>query len=106
MLVLLPLAIVENARIILRKRFAATLRNLRSRHRQNWQAAADRAASPRLRLQMRPLQPDHVGGARAAARASLSIARLTQRNLENPAIAAGPGFIPEMPDVKLRPHSA
>ena len=37
----------------------AALRKLRHMHGPNWKVAADRLAPARLRLQMRPLQPDH-----------------------------------------------
>ena len=51
-----------------RNRFAAALRNLRDRHGQDRKAAPNRIAPARLRLQVRRLQPDHVGRAGAAGR--------------------------------------
>jgi hypothetical protein len=51
-----------------RIRAAAALRKLRRRHRQNWKVAPRGAASARLRLQMRRLQPDHLGRAGPAGR--------------------------------------
>ena len=49
-----------------RNRSAAALRNLRDRHGQDRKAARNRIAPARLRLQVRRLQPDHVGRAGAA----------------------------------------
>jgi len=49
-----------------RIRPAAALRRLRHRHRSSRKAATRRRAATRLRLQMRRLQPDHVGRAGAA----------------------------------------
>jgi hypothetical protein len=51
-----------------RSPLAAALRDLRSRHGPNWKITANRIAPARLRLQMRRLQPDHVGRTGAAGR--------------------------------------
>jgi hypothetical protein len=51
-----------------RDQSAAALRNLRDRHGQDRKAAPNRIAPARLRLQVRRLQPDHVGRAGAAGR--------------------------------------
>jgi hypothetical protein len=55
-------------RTVSRNRPAAALRNLRDRHGQDRKAAPNRIAAARLRLQVRRLQPDHVGRAGAAGR--------------------------------------
>lgn len=63
---LLLSAIVRYVRTAFRSRSAAVLRNLRGWHGQDWKAAPNWIAPARLRLQMRRLQPDHVGRAGAA----------------------------------------
>jgi hypothetical protein len=60
--------IVRHAITAFRNRSAAALRNLRDRHGQDRKAAPNRIAPTRLRLQVRRLQPDHVGRAGAAGR--------------------------------------
>jgi hypothetical protein len=62
------LVIVRYARIAFRDLSAAALRELRRGDGQDWKAAPNRIAPARLRLQVRRLQPDHVGRAGAAGR--------------------------------------
>src|SRR5207253_5187367 len=84
-------------RTAFRNRSAAALRNLRDRHGQDRKAAPNRIAPARLRLQMRRLQPDHVGragaagsnapsppGADAAAAALVKTDRLQKRDAPTP----------------------
>src|SRR5438132_4131633 len=53
-------------RAAFRNRSAAALRDLRDRHGQDRKASPNRIAPARLRLQVRRLQPDHVGRAGTA----------------------------------------
>ncbi len=55
-------------RTAFRNRSAAALRSLRDRYGQDRKAAPNRIAPARLRLQVRRLQPDHIGRAGAAGR--------------------------------------
>jgi hypothetical protein len=104
-------AIVRYARTASRNRSAAALRNLRDRHGQDRKAAPDRIAPARLRLQVRRLQPDHVGRAGAAGRSAppppgvgAAPAALVPPPLKTHFPHAGPGFFLAMPHVKLRPN--
>jgi len=70
------LVIVRYVRTAFRDLSAAALRELRRGHGQDRKAAPDRIAPTRLRLQVRRLQPDHVGRAGAAGRSSPSPPRV------------------------------
>jgi hypothetical protein len=94
-----------------RNQSAAALRNLRDRHGQHRKAAPNRIAPARLRLQVRRLQPDHIGRAGAAGRGDPSpgginaAAAGASQDGSHPKTLiphAGTAFFLTMPHVKLR----
>ena len=100
------LVIVRYARIAFRDLSAAALRELRRGDGQDWKAAPNRIAPARLRLQVRRLQPDHVGRAGAAGRNDPlpgSVDALVEIDrIKNAIPHAGAAFLLTMPHVKLR----
>ena len=63
-------AIRSYVRTAFRNRSAAALRSLRDRHGPDRKAAPDRTAPARVRIQVRCLQPDHIGRAGAQGRSA------------------------------------
>jgi len=77
---------------------AAALQNLRDRHSEHRKAAPNRIAPARLRLQVRRLQPDHVGRTGAAGRKAPSpAASLRQAEIDRikSLISRRRGFLPD-----------
>jgi hypothetical protein len=70
------LVIVRYVRTAFRDLPAAALRKLRRGYGEDRKAAPNRTAPTRLRLQVRRLQPDHIGRAGAAGRSSPSPPRV------------------------------
>ena len=107
------LVIVRNARTASRDLSAAELRDVRRGHGQDRKAAANRTASARLRLQVRRLQPDHVGRAGSGSKKRPGAARdqragrggsRDRSHLKTRIPHDGQGFFLATPQVKLRPN--